>query len=100
MADNIGVKPDVSDTAVNVATDVVDNVHYPIYKAGYGADGDITLVSPTNSMPIDLTGLSGEMLTAMNELNGTNNKILKELKKMNFYNAMTHNQEVTNGDIS
>lgn len=54
MKDNINVKPDVSETAVPVATDVVGGVHVPVYKAAYGEDGELILVDDSG-LPIHLS---------------------------------------------
>ena len=50
--DNIDVAPSSSGTSVPVATDEIGNVHYPIYKISYGADGSQTPVDATNPLPI------------------------------------------------
>ena len=53
MADNIGVRPSTTTGSVTVATDDVNNVHYPIYKQGYGLDGTTPVsVSQTNPLPV------------------------------------------------
>ena len=52
MPDNIKVLGSTDVSAVNVATDEVGGVHYPIYKMSYGADGVQTPVDATNKLPV------------------------------------------------
>lgn len=52
MANNIKVRPSADNTAVTVVTDQIGNLHYPIYKAAYGAEDSATLVDPSNPLPI------------------------------------------------
>ena len=51
MADNVKVNPSSSYSAIDVATDEIGNVHYPVYKLSYGADGSQTPVDATNPLP-------------------------------------------------
>lgn len=55
MTDNIDVNPATADGKVSVATDLVDDVHYPIYKQALGADGEAELVSTDNPLPVATT---------------------------------------------
>ena len=91
MVDNVGVLPSTDDAAISVATDDVDGVHYPIYKAAIGTDGEVTLIDSDNPMPMSSTQAG--------ELNVTMNAVLKELKLMNLYNSLAHNQELRHEDI-
>lgn len=86
--DNVKVKESDSHTAINVATDEIDDVHFPIYKTAYGDDGSQTPVSKENPLPITSDVESLCLL----------NNILTELKIMNLYNALAHNQELTKED--
>jgi len=52
MADNVKVTPSSENGAVDVSTDNIGGIHYPIYKAAYGVDGSATLVSPSNPFPV------------------------------------------------
>lgn len=94
--DSIKVKPSTERVAVQVATDEVDSVHYPIYKMAIGGDGEAILVDTDNPLPINdnITKLLIE-----NEVVDLLGKVLKELKKVNAYNAMAHGEELENGDI-
>ena len=49
--DNIDVAPSSSGSSVPVATDEIGNVHFPVYKISYGADGSQTPVDATNPLP-------------------------------------------------
>ena len=91
MADNVGVLPSTDDAAISVATDDVNGVHYPIYKTAIGGDGEATLINSDNPLPMS-SAQAGE-------LNVTMNAVLRELKLMNLYNAMAHNQELRHEDI-
>lgn len=75
MDDNIKVRP--SEGGVHVATDVVDGVHYPIYKTAVGDGGDAVLVSQETPVPVS-SAYSDEIL----------NNILAELKKLNFHMSL------------
>lgn len=97
--DNVKINEGIGNNTFHVATDEIANIHYPIYKVSYGADGEQIPVSEDNPLPIDFTTLISAQLSASLETNCLLNKIHKELKKMNLYNAMAHNQEVTNEDI-
>ena len=63
MADNIAVEPSGNAKAVNVATDEISDIHYPIYKISYGADGLATQVSEANPLPVTMV----EHLTTFTE---------------------------------
>ena len=64
MVDNIKVRP--SEGGVNVATDVVDGVHYPVYKTAIGDDGAAVLVSPSDPLPVS-GSVSEELLKSILE---------------------------------
>lgn len=52
MADNIGVRPSTTTGSVNVATDDIGGVHYPIYKQAYGSDGEAISVDLATPLPV------------------------------------------------
>ena len=52
MADNIYVSPATEPNKVLVSTNDISNVHYPVYKIGYGVSGSIDLVSKTSPLPV------------------------------------------------
>jgi len=86
MADNIKVRP--SEGGVDVATDVVDNIHYPIYKTAIGDDGDADLISASNPIPVsDLSSV--EFLK----------NILIQLKKLNAHMAMLTEFEISDNEV-
>ena len=93
MADNIDVNPGNESDKVSVATDDIDGVHYPIYKFAIGADGEATLVDSDNRIPVKLEYEPlADVLSCLQ-------RIEKELLKMNLYNALAHDEEITNEDI-
>lgn len=53
MPDNIKVYPSPEGTAVDVATDVVAQTHYPIYKIAKGGDGEATLIDDEYKLPVE-----------------------------------------------
>jgi len=59
MTDNIAVEPSGHSDRVDVATDEIGGVHYPVYKSAYGADGSITQVDGSNPMPVNLVDANG-----------------------------------------
>ena len=58
MADTVKVNPGSNPDAVNVATDHIGIIHYPIYKIAFGADGSVTQVNAANPLPIDCAPLA------------------------------------------
>jgi len=72
LTDNIDVQPGERPGKVAVATDEIGGVHYPVYKTAYGADGSQTPVSPSNGLPVQITGttidsISGAVTTIQEE---------------------------------
>ena len=55
----VKVNPGDRPQAIEVATDEISGTHYPIYKTGYGAEGDVSQVSVGNPLPVIQTGHSG-----------------------------------------
>jgi len=85
MTDNVKVNPSLNNNAVNVATDDINNVHYPIYKHAFGKDGEATLVDKDNPIPVT-TGIDDldrriEEFSMMGE-------VLGQLKIMNRHLSM------------
>lgn len=58
MPDNIEVLPSGDGAAVSVATDDIGGIHYPIYKPAFGVDGEVTLVSKADPLPVDCSQLA------------------------------------------
>ena len=96
MTDNIKVEGSKSGKAVNVATDEVSNVHYPVYKMAIGADGEAVLVGDDN--PLHVTSSVADRINH-DELKYLLTDILKELKIMNLYNAEAQDEQLTDEDI-
>lgn len=86
MADNIKVRP--SEGGVNVATDVVDGVHYPVYKTAVGDDGEAVLVSSQTPLPIS-SSISEEILQ----------QVLVQLKKINSQLVMLTDVDITDDEV-
>ena len=63
MAENIKVNPSGQPNAVTVATDVVGNVHYPIYKLAFSTGGELPVdVTDTTPLPVGLRNSDGSLL--------------------------------------
>lgn len=93
MSDNIPVKPSDAATRVNVATDVVEDVHYPIYKMAQGEDGAIVLISEDTPLYVKTDAVTNsQILTALNEL-------ITEMKINNAYQALAHDSVLTEEDL-
>lgn len=60
MTDNITVNPGKEDNRVSVATDEVDQIHYPVYKMAIGADGEAVLINANNPIPVQITAQTYE----------------------------------------
>ncbi len=86
MADNIKVRP--SEGGVNVATDVVDGVHYPIYKVATGMDGNAIPVSDEIPFPTT-SSIIEEILQQM----------LLQLKKINSQLVMLTDVDIANNEV-
>lgn len=86
MSDNIKVRP--SEGGVNVATDVVDGVHYPVYKMATGADGNAVLVSAEIPFPTSSSNME-ELLQQM----------LMQLKKINYQLVMLTDVDIANNEV-
>ena len=101
MADNIEVQPGTKNGRKAVATDEIDNVHYPIYKLSVGPLGIQIPVDEDNPLPVldNSAALLAAQLETDNDTLNLLNDILSELKIMNTYNAMAHNQELTKEDL-
>jgi len=85
MPDNIAVEPSGHSDRVNVATDEINGVHYPIYKMATGEDGEIVLVDTGNRMPVQLPDLTHEtdVVSVLNEIS-------RKLSILIEYESMMH----------
>ena len=81
MADNIKVLGSGVPGAVDVATDVISGVHYPIYKVSWGVDGTQTPVSIANPLPSGIYGSAGT-LAYVDEFSGAIGVIEQEHLKI------------------
>jgi len=94
MTDNVKILASTDLNAVNVATDDVDSVHYPVYKLAIGEDGKAALVG-------DGTAHGGPVyIPAHDEITATLlNGILKEMKIMNIHLSMMTDNEITKAEL-
>lgn len=96
MTDNINVKPGRGGNVKSVATDNVDEVHYPLYKLAIGEDGEASLVSVSNALPVTA---SDDDVARHTDTKDILSGILMELRIMNAYNAMGFDEELTEKDL-
>jgi len=95
MTDNINVKPSTDQSSVSIATDVIDSVHYPVYKLAIGKDGVANLITD-DGIPIYFTEV---MKAHNNEVVQAINKLEKQLKIMNMHLSMITDNEVTKAEL-
>lgn len=86
MNDTIKIRP--AEGGVDVATDVVDEVHFPIYKAAVGDDGEAKLVSSVNPLPV--SSFRTEILLK---------NILIQMEKLNFQLSLLTEIEIGNSEV-
>ena len=99
MADNVKVKPSESASGVDIATDEVGSVHYPVYKLAVGADGEAVLVDTNNPVPVQTT--PSELAGAANaERLEVLEDILMQLKIMNVHLESITGERITCEDVS
>jgi len=93
MSDNVKVNPSLNNAAISVATDDIDNVHYPIYKHAFGTDGTATQVDKDNRLPVQLSQLPNESNTEilLQEISGKLDLLIQ-------YQAMLQKIDLT-GDL-
>lgn len=96
MSDNIDVSPGRGGNVKSIATDNVDGVHYPVYKFALGADGVAEFVSVDNALPVTSSSTDVDRMYALKE--SIDNMVI-ELKINNAYNALAHNQTLTERDL-
>ncbi len=84
MADNVGVRPSTTTGSVSVATDEIEEVHYPIYKIAKGGDGEVTLIDADNPLPV------AQQLTFETDALPILNEISLKLSKLLEYQALLH----------
>lgn len=98
MTDNVKVKPSTDTSAVRVATDEVDNVHYPIYKLAKGADGEAALITEDNRFPVDIKSAPGET-NYLEEIVHGQNELILQMKKLNYYLGEALGEHIKREDI-
>ena len=96
MADNIEVNPGDAAGHVSVATDEIDGVHIPIYKQGFGAEGELTIVDGDNPLPVAFD--SDESRNVIDD-HAIQRSILKQLKLLNARIEEAFNTSITEEDI-
>lgn len=87
LADNVKINPSTRSSGIDVATDEIDNVHYPIYKVAIGANGEAIFIDGDNPLPVDViesgTKHTTDTVTILNEIS-------KKLSILIKYEAMLH----------
>ena len=96
MTDNVNVLPSTDSDAVSVATDAISNIHYPIYKAAFGADGSVTLIDDTNGMPVNL---ATDAKVQQEDILLTLGEIKTQLKIMNMHLSVISDMQIGKGDL-
>jgi hypothetical protein len=96
MPDNIGVKPNTTTCSVQVATDEINEIHYPIYKIAYGEDGEAELVNADAPLPIE----SAQLLLEIRETHHLLGHMLIQLKLQTEMMKEAFNSTLTERDIS
>jgi methyl coenzyme M reductase alpha subunit len=83
MTDNIDVSPSTTEGRVQVATDEVSGVHYPVYKMAVGADGEANPVSITAPLHVggDAFNMLCSLLSDVIEEQKLTNELLKDIGK-------------------
>lgn len=93
-------------TGQEIATDDIGNVKYQRVKLVHGADGendgDVSSVNgfPVNVLASTTVGTEQVILTQEHQIHEILVQVLHELRIMNAYNAMAHNGQVEDHDIT
>jgi len=98
MADNIAVKGSSVTGAVQVATDDISGVHYPVYKLAFGADGTVTIVDADNGLPVSLPETANSYVRDEQVLSALQG-VIKELRIMNIHLSMMTDNEITRSEL-
>ena len=97
--DNIYVKPSADVKRVSVATDLVDDVHYPIYKQAFSADGVAPVpVSADDPMPVSFAAYPNNVMLA--KQTEVMQSVLHEMKLLNARFEEAFRTNMTTGDVS
>lgn len=94
MSDNIKVKPASGTSALNVATDDIGGVHYPVYKLAIGADGSATLIGD-EGLPIQL---DNNTIIQQERIIGLLDDTVQQLKIMNLHLQSMTDEHITKDD--
>jgi len=116
MSDNIPINPSKAQNALPVATDDVAGVHYPIYKQGYGPEGQVpTQVDLDNPLPIlqqqprdfyfevsrgNIPGLSGTHVVAHSSTISTSLQTVWEEPYLYTYSATADINTLSSSDVA
>ncbi len=74
----MAIKVDPDNRGVNVATDVVDETHYPVYKLAVGGEKSAAIVDLNNPLPVELSAVNSSMGDDIKQM-------VVELKLLNRY---------------
>lgn len=87
LVDSVKVSPSTRATSVSIATDEINDIHYPIYKIAIGANGVVTFIDDDNPIPVNVveagTKYTTDTVTILNEIS-------KKLSTLIKYEAILH----------
>lgn len=90
---SVGIRPSTTTGSVDVLVDEHNGKVVPVYKEAFGDADNITRVDANNRLPVQTEREPlADVLSCLQ-------RIEKELKKMNIYNALAQNEEISNEDI-
>ena len=98
MADNIHVNPGTAAGKLQVATDDIGGVHFPIYKQAFGADGAQTPVSGSDPLPV-LTVLAEKTYMQQEAILEATENLEVQLKIMNVHLQAMTGEKITKEDV-
>lgn len=92
----IGVRPSTTTGSEGVAIDKIEGINYPIYKEAFGAADSITLVSPTNGLPVDM---ATEAKIQQDDILTCLGRIEKQMEITNLHLAVMTNLHITKAEL-
>ena len=99
MTDNGPVNPGELETAIIVATDEIDGIHYPIYKAGFGPADSITQVNEDNPLPVSAVVVETPPLTYNTDTVTVLNEISRKLSILIKYESLLHKVDLSEEEL-
>lgn len=90
MDNKVGVRPSTTTGSLNIVVEKVvvdgEDIYYPRYKLATGPDGEATLVSLENALPVTLTASTTHETDSVSVLN----EISRKLSILIKYESMLH----------